>query len=64
MLLTIVSDRTKLIHQRLDKLETDIIEINEKLKVNVKDVNRLKQSLQMYQDSNDNKLVEIDNSVK
>ena len=63
-LLSIVSNRTKLIHQRLDKLGADIIDINEKLKENVKDVDVLKESLQMYQDTNDNKLVEIDNSIK
>ena len=63
-LLSIVSNRTKLIHQRLDKLGADIIDINEKLKKNVKDVDVLKESLQMYQDTNGNKLVEIDNSIK
>ena len=64
MLLTIVSNSTKLIHQRLDKIGADIIDITEKLKENIKDVDDLKQSLQMYQDTNDNKLVEIDNSIK
>ena len=64
MLLTIVSNSTKLIHQRLDKIGADIIDITEKLKENVKDVDDLKQSLQMYQDTNGNKLVEIDNSIK
>ena len=42
MLLTIVSNSTKLIHQTLDKLGTDITDINEKLKENVKDVDELK----------------------
>ena len=32
---TIVSNSTKLIHQRLDKLGADIIDINEKIKENV-----------------------------
>ena len=41
-LLTILSNSTKLIHQRLDKLEADIIDINEKLKENVTDVEVLK----------------------
>ena len=41
-LLTILSNSTKLIHQRLDKLEADIIDINEKLKENVADVDVLK----------------------
>ena len=41
-LLTILSNSTKLIHQRLDKLEADIIDINEKLKENVTDVDVLK----------------------
>ena len=41
-LLTILSNSTKLIHQRLDKLEADIIDINEKLKENVIDVDVLK----------------------
>ena len=63
-LLTIVSNSTKLIHQRLEKLEADITDINEKLKENVKDIDELKQSLQMYEDTNDKKLVEIDNSIK
>ena len=30
----------------------------------MKDADELKQSLQMYQDTNDNKLVELDNSIK
>ena len=63
-LLTIVSNSAKLIHQRLDKLVNDIIDINEKLKENVKDVDELKQGLQMYQDTNDNKLVETVNSIE
>ena len=63
-LLIIVSNSSKLIHQRLDKLGTDITDINEKLKQNVKDVDNLKQSLEMYQDTNDNKLMKIDNSIK
>ena len=46
-------------HQRLDKLKADIIDKNEKLKENVKHVDKLKQSFQMYQDNNDNKLLEI-----
>ena len=41
-LLTILSNSTKLIHRRLDKLEADIIDINEKLKENVTDVDVLK----------------------
>ena len=48
-LLTIVSNSTNLIHQRLDKLGAGIIDINKKLKKNVKDVDKLKQSLQTYQ---------------
>ena len=60
----IVSNSTKLIHQRKDKLGADITIINKKLKENVKDVNELKESLQMYQDTNGNKLVDIDNSKK
>ena len=48
-LLTIVSNSTKLIHQRLDKLGAGIIDINKKLEKNVKDVDKLKQSLQTYQ---------------
>ena len=35
-----------------------------KLKENIKDVEELKQGLQMYQNTNDNKLVEMDNSIK
>ena len=58
-LLIIVSNSTKPIHQRLDKYGADIIDINETLEENVKDVDKLKQSLQMYQGTNDNKLVEI-----
>ena len=56
-LLMIVSKSTKLIHQRLEKHGTDIIDINVKLKGNIKDVDE-------YEDTNDNKLVEIDNSIK
>ena len=63
-LLAIVSNSTKLIHQRLDKLGADIIDINEIIKKNVKDVDELKQSLQIYEDTNDKKLLEIDNSIK
>ena len=48
-LLTMVSNSTKLIHQRLDKLGAGIIDINKKLEKNVKDVDKLKQSLQTYQ---------------
>ena len=51
-------------HQRLEKLGADMIDINEKLKENVKEVDELRLSLQMYQDTYDNKLVEIDNSIK
>ena len=45
LLLMLVSNSTKLMHQMLDKLETDVIDINEKLKGNVKNVNNLKQNL-------------------
>ena len=45
LLLMLVSNSTKLIHQMLDKLGTDITDVNEKLKGNVKDVNNLKQNL-------------------
>ena len=62
-LLTIVSNSSKLIHQRLDKIGTNI-DINEKLKENVKDVHELKQSIQMYEDTNDKRLLQIDNSIK
>ena len=37
-LLTIVSNSTELMHQRLYKLGADIIDINEKIKENLKDV--------------------------
>ena len=60
----IVSNSTKLIHQRLDKLGADIIDINENLKESVKDVDKLQQSLPMHQDTNDRKFLEIDNSIK
>ena len=63
-LLMMVSNSTKLIHQRLDKLEADIIDIIEKLKETVENVDELKQRLQMYEDTNDKILVEIDNSIK
>ena len=63
-LLTMASNSAKLIHQRLDKLVNDVSDINEKLKENVKDVDELKQGLQMYQDTNDNKLVETVNSIE
>ena len=55
---------TNLIHQIIDKLGADIININDKLKENVKDIGELNQSIQMCQDTNDNKLTEIDNSIK
>ena len=42
MLLTIVSNSTNLIHGRLEKLGADTIDINEKLKENVEDVDELK----------------------
>lgn len=64
LLLTIFSNSTKLIYQRLDKLRIDIININEKPKENVKDVDEIKQSLQIYQDINGSKLEETDNSIK
>ena len=43
-LLTFVSSSTKLIHHGLDRLGADAIDINEKLKQYVKDVDELKQS--------------------
>ena len=62
-LLTIFSNSTKLIHQRLDKRKTNIININVEINKNIKDVDELQESLQMYQETNDNKLVEVDNSL-
>ena len=59
-LLTIFPNSTKLIHQRLDKLVADIIDIDEKLNENVKDVDDLRKILQVYEDTNDKKLVSID----
>ena len=59
MLLTIVSNSTKLINEGLDKRGAGIIDINEKLKETVKDVGKLKQRFQIYEDTNDKKLVEI-----
>ena len=47
-----------------DKLGADIVNINDKLKENVKDIGELNQSIQMSQDTNDNKLGEIDSSIK
>ena len=47
-----------------DKLGADIVNINGKLKQNVKDIRELNQSIQMSQDTNDYKLEEIDSSVK
>ena len=55
---------TKLIYQMSDKLGADIVNINGKLKENVKDIRELNQSIQMTQDTNDYKLEEIDSSVK
>ena len=55
---------TKLIYQMSDKLGADIVNINGKLKENVKDIRELNQSIQMSQDTNDYKLEEIDSSVK
>ena len=46
------------------KLGADIVNINDKLKENVKDIGELNQSIQMSQDTNDNKLGEIDSSIK
>ena len=47
-----------------DKLGADIVNINDKLKENVKDIGELNQSIQMSQDTNDNKLEEIGSSIK
>ena len=47
-----------------DKLGADIVNINDKLKENVKDIGELNKSIQMSQDTNDYKLEEIDSSVK
>ena len=47
-----------------DKLGADIVNINGKLKENVKDIGKLNQSIQMSQDTNHYKLEEIDSSVK
>ena len=55
---------TKLIHQVPNKLGADIVNINDKLKENVKDIGELNKSIQMSQDTNDYKLEEIDSSVK
>ena len=50
---------TKLIHQILDKLGGGIININDKIKENLKDIGELNQSIQMFEDTNNNKLMEI-----
>ena len=55
-----VASGTKLKHQILDKVRADIINVNDKLKENVKDIGELNQSIQMFQDIND----KIDNSIK
>ena len=47
-----------------DKLGADIVNINGKLKENVKDIGELNQSIPMSQDTNDNKLREIVSSIK
>ena len=47
-----------------DKLGADIVNINGKLKKNVKEIGKLNQSIQMSQDTNHYKLEEIDSSVK
>ena len=47
-----------------DKLGADIVNLNGKLKENVKDIGELNQSIQMSQDTNDNKLGEKDSSIK
>ena len=47
-----------------DKLGADIVNINGKLKENVKDIGKLNESIQMSQDTNHYKLEEIDSSVK
>ena len=60
----VAASGTKLIHQMPDKLGADIVNINDKLKENVKDIGKLNQSIQMSQETNDNKLEEIDSSIK
>ena len=60
----VAASGTKLIHQMSDKLGADIVNINGKLKENVKDMGKLNQSIQMSQDTNHYKLEEIDSSVK
>ena len=60
----VAASGTKLIYQMSDKLGADIVNINGKLKENVKDIRELNQSIQMSQDTNDYKLEEIDSSVK
>ena len=47
-----------------DKLGADIVNINGKLKENVKEIGKLNQSIQMSQDTNHYKFEEIDSSVK
>ena len=60
----VAASGTKLIHQVPNKLGADIVNINDKLKENVKDIGELNQSIQMSQDTNDNKLEEIGSSIK
>ena len=63
-LFAIFSNSTKLIDQRLDKRKTKIIDINVEISKNIKDVDELEESLQMYEETNDKKLVEVDNSLR
>ena len=60
----VAASGTKLIHQILDKLGGGIININDKIKENLKDIGELNQNIQMFEDTNNNKLMEIDNSIK
>ena len=46
----VAASGTKLIHQMPDKLGADIVNINDKLKENVKDIGELNQSIQMSQE--------------
>ena len=63
-LLNIVSSNTTPLRQSIDKLTIEIKDNNDRLNSIVKDTNDLKLSVQTYQNAFDDKIKELENSIK
>ena len=63
-LLNIVSSNTTPLRQSIDKLTIEIKDNNDRLNSIVKDTDDLKLSVQTYQNAFDDKIKELENSIK